>query len=270
MTTVDFAIATHKPSGIRRLAECNLPALPGVRYVVSWQNHEDAPIPQTLDRPDITIHRYDGQGQSNNRNNAITRCTADVIVTSDDDLEFFPEGIRALQQTYSENPDIDFIVFRAIHETLRKPDRACHLSYPLPKDFFVGCIELSFRRKCGLLCCPDLGLGSPAGMDGGEDELLFATALRRGLNCWYFPITVCRHDHPSTGSKAHLTPGNLRAAGCVIALTFPWWQTMLRVPLKIWRISRQRRAPLGSAILNVTKGALAARRLRRRNRNYLW
>ena len=58
--TLDLAMITHGPQGIERVATVLLPPQPGVRYVVSWQRHENAPIPTALLRPDVEIHRFDG------------------------------------------------------------------------------------------------------------------------------------------------------------------------------------------------------------------
>ena len=270
MTTIDFAIVTHRPEGIFNLAKCDLPILDGVRYVVSWQNHGDTPIPESLKRDDVEIHRFSGIGLSANRNNALEYCRAKVIVFADDDLTFFVDGIRELQNVYSENPEIDLIVTRAIHGEKRMPNDKVMLNQYIPKGFYVSSIELSFRRSCGLRCCPEVGLGAPSGIESGEDELLFTTALRRGMICWYFPITVCKHEHPSTGTKAALTPGSLRGSGCVIAISYPLPEAAIRLGLKIWRVWRSGRASFWSAVRNIIAGASASGGVRRRNRKYLW
>ena len=69
--TVDIAIITYKPEGIERLSKMQLPQMEGVRYVVSWQAHELASVPEELLRDDIVVYRFDKNGQSYNRNNAI-------------------------------------------------------------------------------------------------------------------------------------------------------------------------------------------------------
>lgn len=48
MLTLDVLICTYTPDGIRRVAGMNLPALEGVTYIVSWQEHADAPVPDSL------------------------------------------------------------------------------------------------------------------------------------------------------------------------------------------------------------------------------
>lgn len=271
MLTLDIAIITYKPEGIRRVADLRLPKLRGVSYVISWQAHEDLPIPEELIRPDIKVVRFNDVGLSTNRNNSIANCTADVIQIMDDDVTLFPEAVQELVRAFEEHPEVDFVTFRSQRDGgICFPTSMTPLQNPLPKNYSVASFELAMRREtAGMLrCCPELGLGSPK-MHGGEDEVLLLTAIKRGLNCCYFPITVCEHAHPSTGTKAHFTNENLRASGCVIALTFPW-TAFLRVPLKAWRVSRAGQASFPRALFYIAQGAIEAPGLLRRNRKYLW
>ncbi len=267
--TLDIAISTYRPDGIRRLARCNLPRIEGVRYVVSWQQHEDAPLPRELVREDVEVHRFDRAGQSLNRNNAFDHCTAEWVMVSDDDLVYREEGIRELMESLARSPEVDFATFRSEREGAPKyPERETDLAWPLPKGYHVGGIELAFRRSTGLRCCPEFGLNSPK-MHGAEDEALLLTALRRGLRARFYPITVVEHYHPSTGSRSGLTASNLRASGCFIALGWPAG-ALLRVPLKAWRVARSGRATLPKALWYMAEGALAAPGVLRRNREFLW
>lgn len=269
MTTLDIAIATYLPQGIERLAATPPPRIDGVRYVISWQEHRDAPIPAPLLRDDIGIWRYDGKGLSCNRNNAFSHCTSEWIMPSDDDLHYYPEGIKGLMEALDGSPECGFATFRAEHDLGRNyPAGTVPLHWPLPKGYNPAVIEMAFRRGTGLRCCPELGLNSPR-MHGGEDEALLLSALKRGIAVRFFPVTVSRHDHPSTASRARLTPGNLLAMGCFLALGWPG-TAALRVPLKAWRLWRAGQSGLFRALLHLTRGALAAPALLRRNRPTLW
>lgn len=249
----------------------NLPRIHGVSYVVSWQDHRDTPIPPELKREDVTVYRFDKSGQSLNRNNAFEHCTSDIILISDDDLTYSAEGISAVMRTFTDNPDVDFASFICAGRSLSVsyPPVTCPLSLPLPKNYSIGGVEIAFRRSTAgwLRCHPQLGLGS-ACMHGGEDEVLLLTAIHRHLDCRFFPITICSHPHQSTGNKSRLTGKNLRAMGCVIALTYPL-SCLLRVPLKAWRVNRARQASFLKSLLYLTSGALRAPLLFL-DRRYLW
>lgn len=270
--TVDLAVATYRPEGIERVARMVLAPMEGVRYVVSWQEHGDAPVPESLARrDDVEIHRFERKGQSLNRNNAMNHCTADIILHADDDLVYTPQGLQTVIDTFSNNPDIDVATFRSERVPPKTyPARTTVLNRRLPRGYFASMIEIAVRRSTAgsLRCCPELGLAS-ARMHGGEDEMFLQTAIRRGLRCLFVPVTICSHPAPSTGTKARLTPENLRATGCTIALSYGP-SAILRVPLKAMRVSRAGQAPFLRALFYIAQGALEAHGLRRRNRATLW
>lgn len=271
MLTLDLAIVTHKPEGIRRVASMILQPQPGVRYVVSWQEHQGCAVPPELGRPDVEVYRFDGKGISENRNNALAHCRADVILFSDDDLIYKPQWLEELRRLFEAHPETDVATLISLHgDPGRFPSEPTALGEKFPKGYSVASFEIALRRSTagGLRCCPELGLGAPR-FHGGEDEMFLLSAIHRGLNCKFFPITICEHPHDSTGTKGTFTSGNLQASGVVIALTYPR-TALLRVPLKAWRVYRKGQATLLSALKNITIGAINAPALRRRNRTTLW
>lgn len=273
LPSLDLAVVTHRPEGLERVAKMLLPPAQGVTYVVSWQDHRDAPIPADLAaREDVKIYRTNACGISGNRNNALDHCSGEIILFADDDLILYQDGLDELRRIFLVNLDLDFATFRSEHGDMNRfPIEAVRLSHKgFPKGYSVASFELAFRRESApwLRCCPELGLGSER-FHGGEDEALLLAALHCGLNCWFFPVTICAHPHDSTGTKASLTDQNLLASGCIIALQYPW-SAALRVPLKAWRLSRQGKAPLFRGLKLLAQGALAAPGLRRRNKKFLW
>ena len=56
--TLDVLICTLGTDGIDRVATMNLPIVPNVNYIVSWQLKDaNADIPTSLLRDDIKIHK---------------------------------------------------------------------------------------------------------------------------------------------------------------------------------------------------------------------
>lgn len=264
--TLDIAIITYKPEGIRRLADSNLPEIESVRYVVSWQNHQNAPIPDSLIRKDIDIYRFDGTGLSANRNNALEKCNADIILISDDDLTYIPKGIEAIINTYQNNPDLDFASFICVHDSDRiMPLKATRLDIPLPKGYSICSCDMSFRKESilqsGIKFHPLLGLNSPE-MHSGEDDFFLLCAIKKGLNCKFFPIEICIHPHESTGTKSKMTAANVRGSGCIIALTYPYsW--MPRVLLKAWRLYRRGQFGFFKGIKTLMEGVMKSSDVRK-------
>lgn len=274
MLSLDIAIATHRQEGIRRFAcEGVLPRIDGVRYVVSWQEHGGMPLPEALARrADVEVHRFDGRGQSLNRNNSLDHCKGDLVLVSDDDVDYDTEGLQGLRRAMEENPAVDVAMFKSVHSDMsRFPSVETPLSLPLPKGYHASGIEIVVRRKgeaARLRFCPELGLASPS-MHGGEDEVFLLTAIKRGLVCRFFPVVVCTHQGESTGTVASPTREHLRAAGCVIKLYYPATAS-LRVVLKAMRMARAGRTSFGRALRHLAAGMLAAGSMRRRNTETLW
>lgn len=265
--TLNIAISTYGPEGILRVEAMNLPVIDRVNYIVSWQKHENAPIPESLkERKDVAVYRFDTLGQSHNRNNSIAQCSADIVLISDDDLTYYPEGIRQILTTYEENPGLEFATFICVHESPRiLPKEPTRLGLPYPKGYSIGAWELSFRRESlmrkGIRFHPLLGLNSDS-MHGGEDEFFMLCAVKNNLDCRFFPIEICEHPHESTGTKSRMTAANVRAAGCIIRLTYPssW---LPRIALKAWRLSRSGQFPLLKGVAVLMQGAFKAQKVGR-------
>ncbi len=268
LLTLDILIPTYRPAGIEKAAAMLMEPMEGVRYVISWQKSEDAPIPAALaSRPDVTVVRFEGTGVSLNRNNALRHCTADIVLCADDDVILIPEGIREVRQIYTGNPDLDFATFICKHVAGRVlPDRPTELKLPLPKGYYVGSWDLSFRRekalKEGLSFSPLLGINSTSGMHSAEDEFLLLCAIKKGWKCKFFPVEISIHDHHSTGTKTGMTPANVRGFGCYMRLAYPaTW--LPRIVLKAKRLNSSGRFGFFQGIAVMIQGALRAPEVRK-------
>lgn len=272
LPSLDLAVVTHSPEGIERVAKMILPPVDGINYIISWQDHRDNPIPHVLsERSDVKIFRTDSKGISNNRNNALCHCQSDIVLFSDDDLTYNAEALNELRLLFKENPEVDLFTLKSeLNRAKKYPLDTVRLSDPLPSGYSVSSVEISFRRESGrnLRCCPELGIGSPA-LHGGEDEILLLSAIKKGLDCRFYPLTICSHPHDSTGTKGTMTRGNLMAAGCVIALTYPF-SSPLRIPIKVWRVWKSGKAPFWQAFSCIFRGAFMAPGVKRRNRECFW
>lgn len=253
-------IATYRPEGILRVNDMHLPQVQEVEYVVSWQEHMEAPIPPALTaRSDIRILRFGTTGVSNNRNNAIAHARGDIMLMADDDLIYTPGQLQSVIDTFARHPAVDYASF--MYDCPRKkryPSRETDISTP-PHGFYQSCIEVAFRRSPAteqLRFASSFGPGAPY-FTCGEDEMLYLRARRMHLECRFFPIEITTHPQPSTGQRAIADPGILRTNGALIALNHPstFW---LRIPVSAWRLQRSRRATLLSATRHMLAGAIHA------------
>lgn len=229
-----MAIATWKPEGILRVNAMDLPEVPGVRYVVSWQlPGPDHVVPEPLaSRHDVLVCFTDEPGIGANRKNACSYCDADIILNADDDLIYSARQLQSILHTFETHPDIDLAAFRYDGSSKQYPEDECDIFYPFPRNYYISGIEMAFRRQILERISFDSRFGAPL-FTSGEDTKFLHDAIRAGFHCRFFPMTICTHDNPSTGNRP-MPRGVAMATGKLIRLENPrsW---ILRIPLKALR-----------------------------------
>lgn len=253
--TLDLAIATYGREGIRRVEKMLLPPQEGVRYVVSWQEHDGAPVPESIQRrQDVDVCRLEVKGVSNNRNNATAHCSADIVLASDDDLIYEPDAFKKIVSAFEKNPDLDLATFRVkFHKDKPYPADGTRLTVPFPKNYWVSCVEIAFRRERlkEVRFNPGIGPGAPM-LACGEDELFVIDAVRGGLNCRHVAEFICSHPHPSTGTRVN--DGILRSNGFLIHTIYPLTY-IPRILLKAYRTSKGNKRNIPHAVRMMLEGA---------------
>lgn len=263
MLTLDILICTLN-EGINNVSSVLLPQQEGVSYVVSWQQDGyECDVPAALLRSDVTVVTLPGRGLSRNRNNAIAHSSADICLIADDDVTYTPDSIRDVINTFESNPHLDVATFRSQSDFEKKqfPDYSFSLAKPA-KGYYVSSIEITFRRTSivGKLSFNELlGLGAPV-LHAGEESVFIIEAVRRRLDCRYFPITIVTHNHPTTGVNPIQTPGTIMAQGSYISIAYRDCTAPLRYVLKAWRMSRSTRTGFFRALYYIIKGAAYAKR----------
>lgn len=258
--SLDVAVVTHGKKGLENIEELLLPPRENVRYVISWQDHDNYPVPSLLkNRNDIAIYRLEKRGLSNNRNNAMAHCSGDIILLADNDLKYYENAFEDIISAFESDPNLDMGLFKVDFPDKKiYPSEDVSLSLPLPKGYYVSSVEIALRKKSlhGLQFCPELGLGAPE-MQCGEEEIFLFEALKKGLRCKFINKTICSHPFPTTGTK--VGRGVLMGQGYVVASYYPLsW--IFRIPLKALRISRNKnKINYFKALAYLFKGALRSK-----------
>ncbi|MDE6552985.1 MAG: glycosyltransferase [Muribaculaceae bacterium] len=221
---MEVLISTYGEDGIRRLASGKHPRVDGVRYLVSWQTDGGCPIPNELQRTDFKIIKTDTKGLSINRNNAISHAEAPVLLIGDDDVEYSQEGLLNVVDSFERNRDCDIITFRYVSSYNEKffPDAPCSLNTP-PKGYFVSSIEIAFRKdsvKGKIWFNENFGIG--AMFPSGEEDIFLHDCLDRGLKGQFLPLTIARHDDPTTSERNLMLPSRPQTKGAVFMRLHPY------------------------------------------------
>lgn len=255
MLSLDVAISTYQAEGIKRVEKMLPSPQEGVRYIVSWQQHANAPVPHSIEnRNDVEVYRFDLEGLSNNRNNSLDKCRGDIVLIADDDVEFDKGFSDKIRRSFIDNPDVDLGVFK-VKFTKEKvyPESNCRLGIPLPKNYYCSSIEIAFRREnlSSLKFWAKMGLGNYY-FQCGEDELFLISAIKRGLRCMFFNEEIAVHPSDSTGNKVN--DGILRGQGYIIGLIYPL-SSIFRIPIKALRISRTKKIAFFPTLFQLGTGA---------------
>lgn len=257
MLTLDVLICTYGAEGILRVSSMTLPRIDNIRYVISWQNHKDLPLPENLIREDIKISRLDGKGLSLNRNNALANASSDLIYICDDDITILPGALQKAIKRFEDYPDTDVATFKMKEEERKNyPKEVTDLKFRLPKGYNVGACQMVFRRSL----FPEIQFNTKFGINSGvfevgEDEIFHLTLRKRGYKCRFFPDVIASHPHEATGRRSISDPRILHGLGAVITKSYPlsfFW----RIPLKAYRLHKNKKYKFPGALWHLNLGAL--------------
>ena len=235
-------ICTYGQDGIKRVALSAHPEVNGIQYLVSWQTDGDTAVPKELDRPDFSILPSATKGLSVNRNIALSRATAPIVLISDDDVDYTQEGLLAIVDAFMRNSNMDIVTFRYTSSSHAKyyPSAPCDLSTP-EKGYFVTSFEIAFRRESvqgKIWFNENFGIG--AAFPSGEEDIFLRDCLDAGLKGIYLPITIARHDGTTTSERNLMLASRPQTKGAVFLRLHPhsWPLRMVAHALReipLWR-----------------------------------
>lgn len=239
--TLDVAIITWQPEGIERVAAMDLPRVDGVRYVVSWQKHDGAAVPETLLRDDVRVYRTESVGLSKNRNLAFSHCSADVVLIADDDLVYTAEGLLYVKRVFEEDERLDVATFMhslTEHENKKVYPREIHnLAVPY-RYYYVTSFEIAVRlssiRAKGLRFSELAGIGAPY-LTAGEEGLFVFHCIKANLKCLFFPKVIVSHRGLTTSGTGAQKPGVIRSRGACMRILRGSLTALTRLPIEAYR-----------------------------------
>lgn len=219
-------ICAYGRDGLRRVAAASHPKTDGVEYLVSLQKdpyEEDYPLPDVLDRDDFRLIVHSTKGLAVNRNVALSKATAPLLLISDDDVDYTVEGLESVIKAFSDNPESDILTFRFESNAGQKqyPGEKASLSRP-PKGYFVSSIEIAMRRTSvqgKVWFNENFGIG--ACFPSGEEDIFLRDCLDAGLHGLFLPVTIARHDGKTTSERNLMLPSWPQTKGAVFLRLHP-------------------------------------------------
>lgn len=221
--TLDILICSLN-KGIVRIQDVLLPPREGLHYVVSYQYTDERYldlVPDVLrSRPDVSLYIYKGQGLSANRNLALDKATADLVMYADDDARLLPETFDTVVKPFVENEDLDVACFCASTYTgkpLKNYPEKEFVIKSMPKSYTISALEMVCRRNKvqGKIRFDErFGLGTKF-LTCGEEEVWLEDALRAGLTIQYFPRKIVETSTMLKKSMVYVDAGVQRSRGAI-------------------------------------------------------
>lgn len=220
-------ICTIGAEGIKRICSTPRPEVPGVEYLICWQQPDTPiPVPEELEaRNDIRIVIHQSKGLSRNRNCAMAASSAPLCLIGDDDVAYDAKGLKALMQAFRTNPDVDIICMRyTCNGSYVKPYGDTPFSLKkAPKGWYITSFEIAYRRESpagGTVFCEQLGLGAPL-LRAGEEDVWLYDSIQAGAKGVFMPIDIGEHDHPTTAERHQSEEWLIMTHGAVLSHIHP-------------------------------------------------
>lgn len=170
------------------------------------------------------------KGLSRSRNSAIELCDSEIVLISDDDVQFIENIEEIVAKAFMENPDADIITFQVL-----TPDGKLFKNYSHHKYWHnirtlmkVSSIEIAFKAKkiknLGIKFDENFGLGSI--FQTGEEFIFLTDALKKGLKILYLPIPIVIHPKESSGGRFN-DENLIKAKGAMFYRVFGFWSYLI-------------------------------------------
>lgn len=232
--TLDILICSLN-KGIVRVQDVLLPPREDVNYIVSYQYTDERYlelIPKVLStRHDVTIYQYKGQGLSANRNLALEKAKADLVMYADDDARLIPETPEKIFAYFKARPELDVAFFCATTYTgkpLKEYPEKDFAVKTLPETYAVSALEMVCRRERvqGTIRYDErFGLGTKF-LTCGEEEIWVQDALAAGLVIHYYPEKIVETSTMLKKSLIYVDAGVRRSRGAIAYYQYgvgAWW-----------------------------------------------
>ena len=248
MMTLDILICSID-KGIVRVQDVLLEPREGVRYVVSYQ-YTDARyldlIPASVKgREDVSLFLYKARGLSANRNMALDKATADLVMYADDDARLLDDTPDRAIAPFVADEELDVAFFQASTYTGRPlksyPEKSFRISRR-EQDYGISALEMVCRRRRvqGKVRFDErFGLGTRF-LTCGEEEVWLDDALRAGLRMAYIPQKLVETSTMLKSAELYSSAGVMRSRGAIMYYRYgsAAFFSCFRLALSSWREGR--------------------------------
>lgn len=201
----------------------------------------------------IQCYSFNERGLSRSRNNALLRCTGDIVCLADDDMRYSDTYAEDIVKEFESHPEADAIVFNVAAVGGTRSPRVIDSFGRVGKaeSRMYGSVHIAIRRKALLRhnVYFNTQFGAGAKYSCGEDTLFLKELISKGLRLYKSPIEIANVDmSESTWFEGH-NEKYYHDKGALIAAAYP----LISYPLAFLQSVRNSRKNHGtlSAFSNV-------------------
>lgn len=192
-----------------------------VSYIVCHQS-EGSSMEQLFNkRSDVKYIKDNGRGLSRSRNLCIQSATADILLISDDDLEYEDNFATKIIDAFKAHPEADVICFQAM--TVGR--KSLYREYPEDKIWLKdykkhrpSSIEIALRHS-SISKLPKFNerFGVGGEFPIAEDSIFMIETFRNKAQVLFYPAVIVSHPYESTRLKKFSCPDTVKAIGAYYA-----------------------------------------------------
>lgn len=158
----------------------------------------------------ITYLNFAEKGIGLNRNNALIRADADIVLFADDDMVYADGYVSLIKKQFRNHPDADGIIFN-----ITESDSEYYKRYVIQKEMKVGYFNFlrygTVRIALRLKSIKENGIyfnqcfGGGCEYRHGEDNIFICDCLKKGLKIYAVPaaIAALMGERESTWNKGY-------------------------------------------------------------------
>lgn len=148
-----------------------------------------------VEESDNRLYNYNEKGLSRSRNNAIKQSIGDVCVIADDDMIYYDNYIKIIEDAYKKYDDADIIAFYIENEDENRRKRKMkERKIEYLHSMKLQSVQLTFKKKSitdnKIFFNEKYGAGTDLYM--GEENIFLFDCLKKKLKIYYIPKTIAR------------------------------------------------------------------------------
>ncbi len=167
--------------------------------------HSDVVVVNQCGTDHIKVFKYKGhcikwidsstKGLSKSRNIALSNASGDIVILTDDDVEYVDDYVNKINTAFSSYPEVDIIAFQVEGKDGKFKD---YKNKKMSLNYFtsmrVSSVEIAMKRKKilkhGIYFNESFGSGAQYQM--GEENIFLFDCLKNKLKLFYIPTVIAK------------------------------------------------------------------------------